>query len=248
MSARAFPGWRRAPGAATLLAPLALALAGCGDEAILRRLDERQANQVLVALGDSGVAARKEPDGREEGSFAVTVRGSQANEALGLLASRDLPRPRAPGFSELFGSPGLVPTPLEEQARFLHAVSGELSRTLEGLDGVLAARVHLALPAPDPLRPEARRSPRASVLLRCRPGARARLEAQAEGLRRMVAGAADGLEPMSVALLVSEAETAPPTGARDGHRRRAALALAALLLATLLGAVAVAVGRRRASR
>ena len=67
-------------------------LAACGDEVLLHRLDEPQANQVLVALGDAGVAARKERDGADEGTFQVAVRPSEAAVARSLLSARDLPR------------------------------------------------------------------------------------------------------------------------------------------------------------
>ena len=227
--------------------PLALLslLAACGDEVLLHRLDEPQANQVLVALGDAGLSARKENGGLDDGTFTVAVRPSEAAAARSILSARDLPRARSPGFSELFGSPGLVPTPLEEHARYLHALSGELARTLEALDGVVGARVHLAMPVPDPLRPEARRTPRASVLLKCRPDARDRLEGMADGLRKMVAGAADGLDPVSVAVLVADAAASPPVRAPPSRIPRSWLGGAALALAAVLGAGALSLGRRR---
>ncbi len=212
---------------------------------LLHRLDEPQANQVLVALGEAGLPARVQQEGSEDGSFAVAVRPSDAAAARSLLSARDLPRTRSPGFSELFGSPGLVPTPLEEHARYLHALSGELARTLEALDGVVGARVHLALPVPDPLRPDARGPPRASVLLKCRPDARARLEGQADGLRRIVAGAADGLDSASVAVLLTEAAASPIARAPAPRVSRTWLAASALALAAVLGAGALSLGRRR---
>jgi type III secretion protein J len=221
-------------------------LAACGDEVLLHRLDEPQANQVIVALGEGGVRARMAREDGDEGGFAVSVHPTDAPAARGLLSARDLPRARAPGFAELFGSPGLVPTPAEEHARYLHALSGELGRTLESLDGVLAARVHLALPAADPLRPDARRSPRASVLVRCRPDARAPLEAQADGIRRIVAGAAEGLEPASVAVMVVEAAARPAPAVGEGRSSRAWIAGSAIALAVVLGAGALSVGRHRA--
>ncbi|HET8732692.1 MAG TPA: secretion protein [Anaeromyxobacteraceae bacterium] len=218
--------------------------AGCGDERILHRLDEPQANQVLVALSEAGVAARLEREAGDEGGFAVAVRPADAGAARDVLAARDLPRQRAPGLGELFGSPGLVPTPLEEHARYLHALSGELARSLESLDGVVGARVHLALPAPDPLRPDARRSPRASVLLKCRPGRGSHLEAQADGLRRMVAGAADGLDPASVSVMVAEAPALAPRPG-PGRGARAWLAASGIAVAAALGVGAVVLGRRK---
>jgi type III secretion protein J len=219
-------------------------ISACGEEVLLHRLDEGQANQVLVALGEAGVAARKARDDGDEAAFAVTVRPSEASRARSILSTRDLPRTRSPGFSELFGSAGLVPSPLEEHARYLHALSGELARTVEALDGVVGARVHLALPVPDPLRPEARRTPRASVLVKCRPDARIRIEEQSEGLRRIVAGAAEGLEPGAVALVVAES-AAPPAGPAERPVSRPWLAGSAMALAVILGAGALSLGRRR---
>src|SRR5512137_627877 len=113
---------RRAP----LLAFL-LALAGCAEEEVFHRLDEAQANQVLVALGEAGLTGRVARAQGEEGALAVLVPSGDAAEARRVLAGRDLPRARAPGFSDLFVSPGLVPTPVEERARYLHALAGELS-------------------------------------------------------------------------------------------------------------------------
>jgi len=228
-----------------LLAILLLpGISACGEEVLLHRLEEAQANQVLVALGDAGVTARKDRDTGDETAFQVAVRPSEASRARSVLSARDLPRARSPGFSDLFGSAGLVPSPLEEHARYLHALSGELSRTVEAFDGVIGARVHLALPVPDPLRPEARRTPHASVLVKCRPDARSRIEEQAEGLRRIVAGAAEGLEPPAVAIVI--AESAPPP-ARPPERAvsRSWLAGSALALAVVLGAGALSLGRKR---
>jgi type III secretion protein J len=219
-------------------------LPACGEEVILHRLDEVQANQVLVALGEAGVAAQKGRDPSDEATFAVAVRPSEASRARGVLSARDLPRTRTPGFAELFASSGLVPSPLEEHVRYLHALSGELSRTVEAIDGVVAARVHLALPVHDPLQPEARQPPRASLLVKCAPGSRARLEAQVEGLRRLVAGAAEGLDPSSVAVVLAESSP-PPARPSDRTAGRPWMAGSALALALLLGAGAVTLGRRR---
>ena len=45
-----------------------------------------------------------------------------------------------------FAQASLVPTATEERVRAAQALSGELSRSLERLEGVLDARVHLSLP------------------------------------------------------------------------------------------------------
>lgn len=210
---------------------LPAALAGCGREELFHRLDETQANEALVALDEGGIAARKEPEDGAEGGWIVSVASGDAAPAHRLLSARDLPRARPPGFGEVFSKGSLLPTPVEEHALYLHALAGELARSVEAIDGVVGARVHLALPQPDPLRPGDRVPPRAAVLVRCRPTACASVRGLEPGLRALVAGAADGLRPDAVAVVFSEA--AESIAARSEGRRRSPVLLAVAALAAL---------------
>lgn len=217
-----------------LLAPLLISLAACGDDEILHGLEEPQANQVLVALSEAGIAGRKaRADGNDAG-WTISVAAGEAGRARQVLAERELPRPRPAGFAEVFGKGSMVPTPTEERALYHHALAGELSRSIEAIDGVVEARVHITLPSPDPLRPEAPRQPRAAVLVKCRPDSRTQLEGLAGGIRSLVAGAAEGLEPATVAVVIAESAA----GARPlapGRRRAAPLLLALGAVAGVLG-------------
>jgi type III secretion protein J len=220
------------------IASLLLLLGGCSGEELLHGLDERQANEVLVALDEGGLTAGKKREEGPGGAWLVEVASGDAGQARRILAERELPRTRTPGFGEVFGGGGMVPTPVEEHARYLHALSGELSRTIESLDGVVEARVHLGLPQDDPLRPGEPRTPRAAVLLRCRPAACGSVRALEPGIRSLVAGAAEGLSSETVSILVAEATAAPggrAQGARPGAAWRVAasagLAVAAAILA-----------------
>lgn len=219
--------------------PLVLCAAACGREELLHELDERQASEVVVALDDGGIAAHKVRPGGAEGSYSVEVATSDAPRALRILAERDLPRPRPPGLGEVFGKGGLVPTPTEERALYQHALAGELSRSLEGVEGVVGARVHLALADADPLRPAERPLPRASVLVRCRPSACATVRALEPGIRALVAGAADRLEGAAVSVVVTEAREAPPPAPPAGPRVGLPLALAAAAGAGALASLAL---------
>jgi len=200
-----------------LLLLLAMALAGCSArEELLHGLEEGQANEVLVALEEGGVPALKRheesgPAPDADARWLVEVDSSGATQARRLLSERALPRVRAAGFEELLARGSMVPTPAEEHARFQHALAGELSRSIERLDGVLEARVHLGLPEADPLRPDAQRSPRAAVLVKCRPASCDALRSLEGGIRSLVAGAADGLDPAAVSVVV-----APGSEARSG--------------------------------
>ncbi len=221
---------------AALWALALLAVTGCSREEILHDLDEHQAAEVVVALDDGGIAAGKSRAGGEDGGFTVEVSPADAARALRILAERDLPRPRPPGFGEVFSKGGLVPTATEERALYQHALAGELARSVEGIDGVVGARVHLALAEPDPLRPGERPAPRAAVLVRCRPAACGAVLALEPGIRALVAGAADRLEPEAVAVVVAEAREAPAPVRPP--RSFWPTAVAALSAAAALGALA----------
>jgi type III secretion protein J len=225
-----------APGVVPLLF-LATLLAGCGDEPLVHDLAERQANEVLVALDEAGVAASKIRQDGPAAGWTVTVPRADGGKAHRVLASRQLPRARPQGLGEVFTPGALVPTPIEERARWLHAISGELARSLEALDGVVEARVHLALPADEPLHPGLRALPRAAVLVKCRPAACPSLRELEPGLRSLVAGAAEGLAPEAVTVVVAEATPAPPAPPPKPWRLAPWLAALAALAAVVAGAL-----------
>jgi type III secretion protein J len=231
----------------TVVLALGLGASACAREELLHGLDERQANEVLVALDERGVAASKAREDGAEERWRVEVDGADATRAQRLLAERELPRARPPGIAEVFGKGSMVPTPTEEHALLLHALAGELARSLEAVDGVVAARVHVGLREADPLRPGERGAPRASVLVKCRAATCAAVRNLEPGLRAMVAGAVDGLEPSAVAFVVTEAAQSPPRGPPPSRRAGilVALALAAALVA---GALALPAARARLRR
>jgi len=198
---------------------LTLAIAGC-TTAILHGLEEGAANETSAALERAGIAAEKTAsDGAGAApTFSVRVPRADAGRALELLRAQGLPRERRHGFAEIYGQPSLIPTPSEERARYLAALGGEIEKTLETVDGVASARVHLVLEEADPLALDAtpRRTARASVLLKTRAGKPALPEAD---IQRLVAGAAPGLEPASVAVVITPA----PEVAGAGEARLASL-------------------------
>jgi type III secretion protein J len=226
---------------------LALGASACAREGLLHGLDERQANEVLVALDERGVAASKAREDGADERWRVEVEGGDAARAQRILAERELPRARPPGLAEVFGKGSMVPTPTEEHALLLHALAGELARSLEAVDGVVAARVHVGLREPDPLRPGERGAPRASVLVKCRANSCAAVRTLEPGLRAVVAGAVDGLEPSAVALVVTEAAEAPPR-APPPPRRGGVLVGLALLAALGAGGLTVPAVRARLRR
>ena len=220
---------------------------GCSAR-VQHGLDERQANEIQTVLMERGFRARKVVDDGRPPTWAVEVEPADAADAVRVLAELGLPRARPAGIRELL-KPGLVPDPVEQHALLLEAQSGELARTLEAVDGVLSARVHLVRPAPT--RSGALGAPtKAAVYLRARPAAATHLLAMQEELRALVAGSVEGLEPVAVTLVVSEVVSAVPPRATAPVRSGWAPGILGAGVLALGGAAASAVlwMRRRRRR
>lgn len=193
--------------------PIALfvTVSACGGDELVHGLDEPQAIQVLVALDEGGVSGRKRRDEGNENSWLVEVRASEGSRARRILAEHQLPRTRPPGFGEVFGKGSVVPTPAEERALYLHALSGELARSVEAVDGVLEARVHLAMPPSDPLSTAKSPPVRAAVLVKVGLRGRERFAPLSAGVQTLVAGAVPGLDAAAVSVVVTETAPLSPT-------------------------------------
>lgn len=132
-------------GRALLLALCTLLLAACGARVdLLGAVPEDEANEVLAALLRADITASKTSG--KEGMVGVQVASEQVGRALQVLRDNGLPRERFAGMGQVFKKEGLISSPLEERARYIFALSQELSGTLSRIDGVLAARVHVVLP------------------------------------------------------------------------------------------------------
>ena len=195
------PGGRRPGSRAERLGPLLLSfifLAAC-SETVLRSTEEAEANRAAAALGRHGVpvelvAGQK---GRST-TFELRVDGEDAGYARTILAAYGLPRPPRAGSAALGSGSSLVSSPVEERARIAGALARDVEQSLEAIDGMIEARVHLTFPLAEDtgfgVETEAR-APRASALIR-HLGSEAAPEA--EDVRRLVAGAVDGLAPADV--------------------------------------------------
>ena len=155
-------------------------------------LSAQDVSRITTALAEAGV-----PFDVNEQRSAVLVPFGQTSRARSLLAQKGLPTSSRAGY-ELFdqmGSIGL--TCFMQEVTRVRALEGEIARTIQALDGVAAARVHLVLADPGSFRRE-RREPSASVLLRV--GDRWQ-NSSAQAVRHIVAAAVPGMkiEQVSVA-------------------------------------------------
>lgn len=120
-------------------------LTGCERHPLYSALDEQQANEVEAALLTAGISASKQPSETDD-AWAVNVSRDDIPKAMSVLKNQGLPRIQSHSMGEIFQKEGFVSSPVEERARYLYALSQEMAYTLMQIDGVVTARVHVALP------------------------------------------------------------------------------------------------------
>jgi type III secretion protein J len=148
-----------------MIAAAALVLTGCGKVNLYSQLSEQQANEIVALLLDAQIDADKVS---QDKAWVVRTGKSDLPRAVDLLRRYGYPHAQYESFGEVFKKDSFVSSPLEERARFLHAMSQELSHTISAIDGVIVARVHVAVPERDPLSEKVRPSS-ASVFIKHRP-------------------------------------------------------------------------------
>jgi type III secretion protein J len=212
-------------------------------------LDDAEANRVFVALNRMGVDATKETDPAAEGKWRVLVPSDDMASALSALRDEELPRRAPQGLLDTVGRGSLVPSDATEHAQLVAAIGSELERSLEGVEGVVRARVHLSLPPQTVGREAPTERPTASVLIEHR-GATPPLSA--DSVQRLVAGAQTGLLVSDVAVVMLSRSSAGEPGrvsdlahvgpiavARTSVRRLQGALVALVALVALLTAVAL---------
>ncbi|MDF0582101.1 type III secretion system inner membrane ring lipoprotein SctJ [Bradyrhizobium yuanmingense] len=181
---------------------LLLPLAGCKAD-LYTKVQEREANEMLGLLLSKGIDAVRVVG--KDGTSTIQVEEKQLAYSIELLNDQGLPRQSFKSLGEVFKGAGLVASPVEERARYVYALSEELSRTINDIDGVLSARVHVVLPKNDLLRQDATPSS-ASVFIRH--ASNAKLSALLPQIKMLVANSIEGLSYDKVAVVFVPVERA----------------------------------------
>lgn len=135
----------------------------------------------------------------KEGGKAIFVPSSQVYETRLNLAMEGVPKGGQVGF-EIFDNTGLIGmTNFMERINYQRALQGELARTIESLDEIIAARVHLVLPDRSPFIGD-ESHPRASVVVKLRPGTMLRKD-QIVGIAQLVTGSVEDLKLQDVTIV-----------------------------------------------
>lgn len=123
-------------------------------------LGQKDAAAVVAALEQTGIEFRV-----DESTGMVMVPSGKVQDLRIQLASQGLPNSTGMGFEILNQDTGFGTSRMVEQARYHHALEGELARTISTLANVDTARVHLALPKQSVF-VRKRKMPSASVVLK----------------------------------------------------------------------------------
>jgi len=187
-----------------LLVPLLAALlSACNAEDLYSKLTERQANEMVAVLQADGIHSEKVA---KEGGFSVATARADLPAAMRSLNARGLPREQAANLCSVFKRDGIVSTPMEERGRMLCALSQEISSTISNIDGVIVARVLLAMPERNPLNDKPLPSG-ASVFIKHRPDRD--LSGQVAQIKTLVVNSIEGLSYENVTVALFPADDVP---------------------------------------
>lgn len=165
------------------------------QETLYTGLDREDVGRMGVVLKDAGIPFDVSPDGT-----ALLVSYGYTSQARMLLAEKGLPHSTRSGY-ELFndlGSLGL--TSFMQEVTKVRALEGELARTIQGMNGIKAARVHIVLPDRGSFRRE-QQPPSASVVIRT---AQSDDTGSAQAIRHLVAAAIPGMTVDKVTVMNTE--------------------------------------------
>ncbi|QRE72655.1 flagellar basal-body MS-ring/collar protein FliF [Methylobacterium aquaticum] len=165
------------------------------QETLYTGLSREDVARIGGVLKDAGIRFDVSADGA-----AVLVPYGNTAQARMLLAEKGLPQSSKSGY-ELFNDLGsLGMTSFMQEVTRVRALEGEIARTIQGMKGVRAARVHIVLPERGSFRRD-QQPPSASVVVRTEP---ADDRSGAQAIRQLVASAIPGMKPDRVTVIGSD--------------------------------------------
>ena len=144
---------------------------------------------------------------REGGT--IRVPSGQLQEAKLATAGMGLGgKPSIGSGFELFNQPSFGQTEFTQKVNYQRALENELARSIDQMDAVDTARVHLVIPE-RALFSTQQQPTTASVMLKLKPGKRLD-SAQARSISNLVAGSVEGLKPQNLTIVDINGNTLTP--------------------------------------
>ena len=203
-------------GAAGLAAVLVLMFSGARDadyRLLFPNLSDRDGGAVIERLTQMNVPYRF-----AEGGSTIMVPAGRVHELRMKLASAGLPSGGSGGAGsaagyELLDKNSFGQTQGQERMKMQRAIEGELTTTIQALESVKSARVHLALPNQNGFFRE-QQKPSASVVLTLHAG-RTLERGQVAGIVRVVSGSVPEMQARAVSVVDSTGALLSASGDDD---------------------------------
>ncbi|QNE32816.1 flagellar M-ring protein FliF [Sphingomonas sp. NBWT7] len=169
------------------------ALSGAPQKTLFSGLPDADKAAVTSALNAASIDSQI-----DEATNAVTVNEEDFSRARLLLAGQGLPKAAPGGYAILDQLPMGVSRAVEGE-RLRQARETELARSIQEIDAVVEARVHLAMPEASVFVRDSAQ-PSASVVVKLQ-GGRALSDAQVQSIINLVASSVPGMKPEAVTIV-----------------------------------------------
>ena len=173
---------------------------------LFSNLAASDASAIVDQLNTDGV-----PYELTDGGSTIMVAQESVNSERLAMSGQGLPASNDTGYA-LLDQTGITTSEFQQQVTYQRAIEGELASTLESLDGVDSAVVHVALPKDDVFATEEGK-PTASVLLDVKPGTHLSGE-QVQAVTHLVSSSIEKMDPTDVT--VADQTGAVLSAAGDG--------------------------------
>jgi len=158
------------------------------------RLSPEEASQIVEKLRDEGVQYEL-----KDGGTTIYADESKIYSLRLSMAGEGLPTGGGQAGYRILDDEKIGASPFTQHTDYIRAVEGELAKSIEVIDGVVSARVHLAKPESS-LFAAAKRQSSASVVLRVKSGRRL-APGSVGAIVHLVAGSVEGLAPDNVVVV-----------------------------------------------
>ena len=171
---------------------------------LFSNLASTDASAIVDELNAAGVAYEL-----TDGGQTIMVAKDQVYDLRLTMSGQGLPAGQDTGYA-LLDEQGITTSEFQQQTTYQRALEGELSKTLESLEGVRSAVVHVALPKDEVFVTE-QAKPTASVLLDLAPGTALSGE-QIQAVTNLVSSSVQDMEPDQVTVADSTGQVLSAAG------------------------------------
>ncbi len=159
---------------------------------LFSNLASSDASAIVEELNAGGV-----PYELADGGGTILVANDAVYDQRLAMSGKGLPSGADTGYA-LLDEQGITTSEFQQQVQYRRAIEGELAKTLEAVEGVRTAVVHVALPK-DEVFTRDQAEPTASVLLDLSPGTTLAGQ-QVQAITNLVASSVEGMDPDQVTL------------------------------------------------